>query len=106
MDADRIPVIAEVKLDYLDHTLVRQSIGQILQYVCAYIRGMRGHFIPDSQKLSDVTLRDASKILRLFIVGTDPSQPVENICQFLRAHGINLRYISIHDKIELERDTQ
>ena len=56
----------------------KKSIGQILQYACAY---MRKH--------------STTPIPRLFIVSIDFSQDVEAVCKFLRSKGIDIRHITV-----------
>ena len=67
---------------------VRESVGQILDYARAKIRGMYPNSKPTTQELSSLT-----KKLRLFIVGDDYSLAVEEICELLRSNGINIRFI-------------
>ena len=88
VDSQDLRVIVEVKTD-LGKTTTQgwhatfESIGQVLNYANAYM---------ETHKPS-VDLKDSAKHLRLFILGPMFSQTVENVCEFLRMHGINIRHI-------------
>ena len=83
-DSDGIPVIVEVKIGKPS----RGTVGQILEYAYAYLQ----RFFP--KQPIDRTMKMASEgSLRLFIIGTDFSPPVDGICEYLRANGINIRHL-------------
>ena len=83
-DSDGIPVIVEVKIGEPS----RGAVGQILEYAYAYLRT----FFPEQS--TGRTMKIASEAeLRLFIIGTDFSPPVDGICEYLRASGINIRHL-------------
>lgn len=98
-------VIAEVKLlrPHSDrkYDLAREAVGQVLHYAFAFTQKL----VETSPLLSfhkpnivkDVIAEEKalSYNLRLFIVGEEFSQPVENICQLLRAYGIDITHIYI-----------
>ena len=95
VDSDGLRVIIEVKTDLSSSKRDQQrrhaifeSIGQLLNYANAYMK----HHKPS------VDLKDSAKYLRLFIVGPMFSQTVENVCEFLRMHGINICHISTTDE--------
>ena len=84
-DCNGYPVIVEVKLKFnipaknnprtdREH----KSVGQILQYVCAYMRNY-----PSTQQL------------RLFIVSIDFSTDVNAVCKYLHSKGIRIKHIAI-----------
>lgn len=84
-DRNGYPVIVEVKLKFnipaknnprtdREH----KSVGQILQYVCAYMRNY-----PSTQQL------------RLFIVSIDFSPDVNAVCKYLHSKGIRIKHIAI-----------
>ena len=85
--SDGRPVIVEVKFKfdfpgdskYLRRDREDRSIGQILQYACAYMR------LPSRNDL------------RLFIVSIDFSEDVECVCKFLRSQGICIKHIAIEN---------
>ena len=91
VDPDGLRVIVEVKTD-LDKSGAQgwhatfESIGQVLNYANAYMKAYK----------PSVDLKDSAKHLRLFIVGPIFSQTVEDVCEFLRMHGVNIRHISTH----------
>ena len=83
-DSNGIPVIVEVKIGEPS----RHAVGQVLEYAYAYLRT----FFPNQP--INRTMRSASKgKLRLFIIGTDFSPPVDSICEYLRANRINIRHL-------------
>ena len=93
--ADSI-VIVEVKMLKNDHTYydqARESIGQVLHYlyasICEVIKD-RNQTEPTEEQLKKFALAH-----RLFIVGARYSRTVENMCEFLRAHGINIQHLSV-----------
>lgn len=55
-----------------------KSVGQILQYTCAYLREYPSTQVP-----------------RLFIVSIDHSPDVEAVCKFLHSKGIDIKHIAI-----------
>ena len=86
-DCNGCPVIVEVKLKFnipaknnprtdREH----KSVGQILQYVCTYMRNY-----PLTQQL------------RLFIVCIDFSPDVDAVCKFLHSKGIDIEHIAIEN---------
>ena len=87
-DSQRRPVIAEIKFkfefqvdkNYLRRDREDRSIGQILQYACAYMRDCSETPMP-----------------RLFIVSIDFSEDVECVCKFLRSKGICIKHIAIEN---------
>ena len=88
IDSQGDPVIVEVKFkfkfqgdaEYLRSSHEYESIGQILQYACAYMRD-----------------NPSTQILRLFIVSIDFSEDVEYVCKILRSKGIDLQHIAIEN---------
>lgn len=89
-------VIVEVKLkfDIYDNESSRnnprtdrehKSVGQILQYTCAYLRGYPSTQVP-----------------RLFIVSIDHSTDVEAVCEFLRKFKVDIKHLAI-EKILSEK---
>ena len=90
VDSHDLRVIVEVKTDLGSkrYQQVRhatfESIGQVLNYANAYMKNHK----------PSVDLKDSAKHLILFIVGPVFSETVENVCKFLRMHGINIRHIS------------
>ena len=89
-------VIVEVKMLKDDHTYydqARESIGQVLHYLYASICQVindRSQTKPTEEQLKKFALAH-----RLFIVGARYSRTVENMCEFLRAHGINIQHLSV-----------
>ena len=80
-------IIVEVKLKFDFHeksnpraNREKVSIGQILQYACAYRRKCPSAPMP-----------------RLFIVSVDLSQDVREICQLLQEKGFDIRYLTIEN---------
>jgi hypothetical protein len=95
VDSHGLRVIVEVKTDLSSSKRYQQrrhaileSITQVLNYANAYMK----HHKPS------VDLKDSAKYLRLFIVGPMFSQTVEDVCEFLRMHGINICHISTTDE--------
>ena len=91
VDAEGLRVIVEVKTDLgksgtQGWHATFESIGQVLNYANAYMKEYK----------PSVDLKDSAKHLRLFIIGPIFSQTVENVCEFLRMHGINIRHIFTH----------
>ncbi len=68
-----------------------KSIGQVLRYAYAYIEEL----ICQGRKPSDETLKEELKKFRLFIVGREHLQRLEDICQLLQTHGINTYHLSV-----------
>ena len=83
-DSDGIPVIVEVKLGEPS----RGAVGQILEYAYAYLQT----FFP-AQPINKTMKIASGGALRLFIIGTDFSPPVDGICEYLRANRINIRHL-------------
>lgn len=88
-DCNDRPVIIEVKLkfDIYDNKDSRnnprtdrehKSVGQILQYTCAYLRK-----------------HPSTQIPRLFIISIDFSPDVDAVCKILRSKGIDIKHIAI-----------
>ena len=88
MDSKNLTVIVEVKSEFDSENstnrrdAAHKSVGQVLNYANAYMKEYK----------PSVELKDSSKHLRLFIFGDRFSKTVENICQFLRMHGINIQH--------------
>ena len=88
IDSQGNPVIVEVKFkfkfqddtDYLRSSHEYESLGQILQYACAYMRD-----------------KPSTLILRLFIVSIDFSPDVAYVCKILRSKGIDIEHIAIEN---------
>lgn len=96
VDSCGLCVIVEVKTDLSSDKRYQQkwhatfeSIGQVLNYANAYMK----HHKPS------VDLKNSAKHLRLFILGPMFSPTVEDVCEFLRMHGINICHISTTDEI-------
>lgn len=94
VDSDGLRVIVEVKTDLgksgtQGWHATFESIGQVLNYANAYMK----HCKPS------VDLKDSAKHLRLFIIGPMFSQTVEDVCEFLRMHGINICHTYTTDEI-------
>lgn len=79
------------KLDGMD-----KSVGQVLRYAYAYIEEL----ICQDQKPSDEKLKEELKKFRLFIVGREHLQRLEDICQLLQAHCINIRHFNLNTQLE------
>ena len=85
-DCQGRPIIVEIKFkfdyegdaNHLRRDPEDRSIGQILQYSCAYRRKYPSTENP-----------------HLFIVSIDFSKDVECVCEFLRSQGIDIHYIAI-----------
>ena len=95
-DAKSNTVIVVVKLlrpkSDRKYDLACESVGQVLHYAYASIYALVN---PVQREVgidpSDAALRTVSDyFLRLFIVGEEFSQPLENMCRLLRAYGINI----------------
>ncbi|MDE0324857.1 MAG: hypothetical protein OXN27_13160 [Candidatus Poribacteria bacterium] len=91
VDSDGLRVIVEVKTDLgkpgaQGWHATFESIGQVLNYANAYMKAYK----------PSVDLKDSANHLRLFIVGPIFSQTVEDACDFLRRHGVNIRHIPTH----------
>ena len=91
VDSDGLRVLVEVKTDLgksgtQGWHATFESIGQMLNYANAYMKEYK----------PSVNLKDSAKHLRLFIVGPMFSQTVEDVCEFLRRHGVNIRHIFTH----------
>ena len=91
-DSQGRPVIVEVKLKFNFHgknnprtDREHKSIGQILQYTCAY-RRLSGFKDP-----------------RLFIVSIDFSPDVSAVCEYLKEFNIDIQHIAI-GKILFEKE--
>ena len=87
-DAQGRTVIVEVKTDFDDDSTrrrnaIHKSVGQILNYAAEYAH----------------TYHKASENLRLFIVGATIVPQLQQICQFLREHNINIQHLSIHQEL-------
>ena len=67
----------------------RLAIGQILDYMCAVIRDLKGATI---YELSDEELLNSVKSIKLFIFGGDYSVSVEQMCKLLTVCGINAEF--------------
>lgn len=67
----------------------RLAIGQILDYMCAVIRDLKGATI---YKLSDEEILNSVKSIKLFIFGGDYSVSVEQMCKLLTVCGINAEF--------------
>lgn len=107
VDENQTAIIVEVKLlqprsdrrDNYRNNSARQAVGQVLHYASGYIYEAVNAFPQHVNRRSDVdpTDEDLNQTpLRLFIVGDAFSQPVENMCQFLRAYGINIQHLSVN----------
>ena len=71
-----------------DRNEVLRSVGQMLDYATGYARK---HTSSNIEDLSDPSLRDVGKSTRLYIVVHPVISPtLEDICQLLRANGINI----------------
>ncbi len=87
-DATGCSVIVEVKFkfdfpgdrNHLRSDVEHKSIGQILQYLTAYMRKYPSDQIP-----------------RLFIVSIDYSPEVDEVCLFLQECGIDIKHIAIEN---------
>lgn len=93
-DGEKAHIIVEVKLlrptSEQKYDRAREAVGQVLHYTYAYISDML-------KNPSDTALRKVTEgVMRLFIVGEDFSQPVENICRMLRAFGINIEHLYVN----------
>ena len=91
VDSDGLRVLVEVKTDLgksgaQGWHATFESIGQVLNYGNAYMKEYK----------PSVDLKDSAKHLRLFIVGPVFSQTVEDVCEFLRRHGVNIHHIFTH----------
>ena len=110
-DANGKIVIVEVKLEFdlgdspsNRYDLPRKSVGQVLHYAHAYMRGITDRH--DLEFTDDMMRISSEYVMRLFIVSKDFSQTVENICSFLRAHGINIQHLNVKNCIQREGDKQ
>ena len=83
-DSDGTPVIVEIKMGVPG----RDSVGQILEYAAAY---WRTDF--PNQPISPTMKIVSEGRLRLFIIGTDFSRPVDRICEYLRVNRINIHHL-------------
>ena len=100
-DTNNKIVVVEVKLlqpnSGRKYDRARESVGQVLHYAYAYIYDLLNSMqreVPIDPP--DAGLRLISEnCIRLFIVGEEFSQPVENICRLLRAYDINIHHLSI-----------
>lgn len=89
-------VIVEVKLGEPD----RDAVAQILDYA-VYLTCLPNPNDMKAQAFNAFFSKDGlDNELRLFIVSELVSQPVERICQYLQAHGINIQHLSVGDSIE------
>ena len=79
------------KLDGMD-----KSVGQVLRYAYAYIEEL----ICENKKPSDEKLKEELKKFRLFIVGREHLQRLEDICQLLQAHCINIHHFNLNTQLE------
>ena len=89
-------VIVEVKMLKNDHTYydqARESIGQVLHYLYATIYQVANY--PNQREPTEEELKKFTLVHRLFIVGARYSRTVENMCELLRAHGINIQHLSV-----------
>ena len=89
-------VIVEVKILKDDNTYydqARESIGQVLHYLYASIY----ESVNDGNQTEPTKkqLKEFDLAHHLFIVGARYSRTVENMCKFLRAHGINIQHLSV-----------
>ena len=98
-DANGNVVIVEIKVfrEEIDNNrkinnrdAIHKAVGQILNYADAYLRkGLN----PDVEGISDADAlaRIGLRSVRLYIVVHPVASPtLENLCQLLRAHGINI----------------
>lgn len=95
-DSDKCWVIVEAKLVAKRqganwYATMRESVGQIIHYAHAFLNKSLKNIEYSDDGLSKIS----SSVLRLFIVTEVYAEPIENMCRLLRAHGINLNYISI-----------
>lgn len=77
-------VIVEAKNKIGDHPndRIRESVGQVLDCAITYMKYYRPKTVSE----------DYSKHLRLFIITREFLQPIEDICEFLRAQNINIEH--------------
>ncbi len=77
-------VIVEVKNKIGDHPndRIRESVGQVLDCAIGYMKYYKHKTVS----------KDYSKHLRLFIITKQFLQPIEDICEFLRAQNIKIAY--------------
>ena len=97
VDANGNYVIVEVKsFDHIpqlsQYYKPREAVGQVLHYATAYVQK---YLKCDPRDVSDKQLIDEVTNVRMFIVGDVYSEAVEKMCKFLKAHGININYISL-----------
>ena len=99
-DTEGNTIIVEVKPQLLkdddknNNENSRLAIGQILDYMCAVIRDLKGATI---YELSDEELLNSVKSIKLFIFGGDYSVSVEQMCKLLTVCGINAEFRWIHN---------
>ncbi len=92
-DSEGLTVLVEIKFRFdfpSDKNHIRTnhehiSIGQILQYTCAYQREYSGRKKP-----------------RLFIVSIDHSPDVDAVCVFLQENDINIKHIAIENILAIK----
>lgn len=106
-DADHNWVIVEVKLLGVDKTRSRydagrEAVGQVLHYAAAAVSdavkqdtATRGNPFREVD-LKDEDFTDRLSSFRLFVVCERHSKPIENMCQLLRAFGINIEHLSVN----------
>ena len=100
-DTNDKTVIVEVKLLQPNgphkYDRARESVGQVLHYAYAYIYDLLNSIKREEPTAPpDPGLRPISEhFIRVFIVGEEFSQPVENICRLLRAYDINIHHLFV-----------
>lgn len=93
-------VIVEVKMlrnDATRYDRAREAIGQVLHYLHASVAELVNPVARED--FLDPTEEQLAKLpgmpYHLYIIGAYHSPTVENVCNLLRAHGINIQHLSI-----------
>lgn len=78
------------------YRLSRLVVGQSLHYLCALMKKV----LPEMEFTENV-FANMSALVKLFIVTDIHAQPLENMCNLLKANGFQIEYINASSHLEV-----